>query len=110
MGEGVRSAAPTADLCSAPIGNKTQRLQPPGMTPISPGPADGIPRFAGLNVVRPRASALRALHVDPAAVPALTGTYPGETPGREALPREPSGAKRLGRVKDQLKPIPSRIK
>ena len=40
-----------------------------GNNPASLGsrPANGAPGLAGLNVVRPRAGALRALHVDPAA-------------------------------------------
>ena len=32
---------------------------------LAPGPAEATPGLAGLNVVRPRAGALRALHVDP---------------------------------------------
>jgi hypothetical protein len=44
--------------------------------PRSPA-AEDTPGLTGVNVVRPRAAALRALHVDPAAAPAFTGTYPG---------------------------------
>ena len=38
-------------------------------------------RPCGPHVVRPRAGALRALHVDPRRSPALTGTCPGTLPG-----------------------------
>jgi len=34
-----------------------------------------LPRLTGLNVVRPRAGALRALHIDPAAAPGV-GWHP----------------------------------
>jgi hypothetical protein len=50
------SAAATANPSSARRGDTP---------PASPRPAEDTPVPAGLNVVRPRASALRALHVDP---------------------------------------------
>ena len=40
----------------------------------------------------------------PATAPALTGTYPG-TPGKRPAAQAGAAAKRLGRVKDQLRPI-----
>ena len=39
--------------------------------PGSPRPAEDTPRLTGLNVVRPRAGAPRALHIDPAAAPGV---------------------------------------
>src|SRR5215472_16933461 len=44
----------------------------------APRPAEDTPGLAGVNVVRPRAGALRALTLTPA--PAWTGTYPGQAP------------------------------
>ena len=67
-----------------------------------PRPANDTPGLAGLNVVRPRAGALRALHVDPRRGTGVHWHQSGETQ-EKALPRSTNAVRKpLGRVKDQV--------
>jgi hypothetical protein len=62
------------------------------------------PRTPGLRAHPTFVPMLRALHIDPRAAPALTGTYPGEPPGGRHHRTRRRGAQRPGRVKDQPRP------
>ena len=55
------------------------------MTGKSSRPPEATPRLAGLNVIRPRAGALRALHVDPRRGTGVNWHLPGN-------PRNPPAA------------------
>src|SRR6266568_5298534 len=94
----------TAGPCSCPAEPGPRTL---ASRPRSAGPTRG---FAGLNVVRPRAGALQALHVDLAAAPALTSTQPGKPCQEATAPAGRGGAKTSRACEGSTEADPSRIK
>jgi hypothetical protein len=74
----MRRVLHAARCSAAPVADPAPARRDDSPAPQAPRPAEPTPGLAGLNVVRPRAAALRALHADLAAAPALTGTYPGK--------------------------------
>jgi hypothetical protein len=79
------------------------------MTAKSSRPPEATPGLAGLNVVRPRADALRALHVDPRRGTSVNWHLPGNPPESARRPGW-CGAKTSRACQGSTEADPSRIK